>query len=136
MKKVRMRPLLVAFSALAVIVAGVLGISSSAFAEHSAKCGSVTMDENAWAGATANVYVLKYVLDLAACLPGSLLDFVAKSPALAERLKEPVNAFTGGRRTPSTRWSRGCGRRPVGAPLTRGRAPGTPRAGGARGRSS
>ena len=27
------------------------------------KCGTVTMDENAWAGATANVYVLKYVLE-------------------------------------------------------------------------
>ena len=26
-------------------------------------CGTVTMDENAWAGATANVYVLKYVLE-------------------------------------------------------------------------
>ena len=29
----------------------------------SAGCGTVTMDENAWAGATANVYVLKYVLE-------------------------------------------------------------------------
>ena len=28
-----------------------------------AGCGTVTMDENAWAGATANVYVLKYVLE-------------------------------------------------------------------------
>jgi glycine betaine/proline transport system substrate-binding protein len=30
---------------------------------RSAKCGKVTMDENAWAGATANVYVVKYVLE-------------------------------------------------------------------------
>ena len=30
---------------------------------ESASCGTVTMDENAWAGATANVYVLKYVLE-------------------------------------------------------------------------
>ncbi len=36
---------------------------------------------------------LRYALDLAAFLPGSMLDFVAKSPALAEKLKEPVNAF-------------------------------------------
>ena len=39
-------------------------VSASAFAGSSAKsCGTVTMDENAWAGATANVYVLKYVLE-------------------------------------------------------------------------
>jgi glycine betaine/proline transport system substrate-binding protein len=40
-----------------------LGISASALANRSAKCGSLTLDENAWAGATANVYVLKYVLE-------------------------------------------------------------------------
>jgi glycine betaine/proline transport system substrate-binding protein len=32
-------------------------------AGRQAKCGSLTMDENAWAGATANVYVVKYVLE-------------------------------------------------------------------------
>jgi glycine betaine/proline transport system substrate-binding protein len=49
---------------LASLVAGLaaLGIAGGAGA-RSAKCGSLTMDENAWAGATANVYVLKYVLE-------------------------------------------------------------------------
>jgi glycine betaine/proline transport system substrate-binding protein len=49
---------------LASVVAGLaaLGIAGGAGA-RSAKCGSLTMDENAWAGATANVYVLKYVLE-------------------------------------------------------------------------
>jgi NTE family protein len=37
---------------------------------------------------------LRYVLDLAAFLPGSLIDLVAKSPALAERLKAPLHAYT------------------------------------------
>jgi glycine betaine/proline transport system substrate-binding protein len=50
--------------ALTCLIAGVtaLGVSGGATA-RSAKCGSLTMDENAWAGATANVYVLKYVLE-------------------------------------------------------------------------
>ena len=51
-------------AAIAVALVGALGVSASAFARGSAaKCGSLTMDENAWAGATANVYVLKYVLE-------------------------------------------------------------------------
>jgi glycine betaine/proline transport system substrate-binding protein len=51
-------------AALAVGVVAVLGVSSSAVAgAGAAKCGSMTFDENAWAGATANVYVLKYVLE-------------------------------------------------------------------------
>ena len=49
---------------VAALAVGVLGVSSSAVAGGSAaKCGSMTFDENAWAGATANVYVLKYVLE-------------------------------------------------------------------------
>ena len=36
---------------------------SRATVRGSAKCGSLTLDENAWAGATANVYVVKYVLE-------------------------------------------------------------------------
>ena len=51
-------------AALALVVVAALGVSASAFGRSdAAKCGSVTMDENAWAGATANVYVLKYVLE-------------------------------------------------------------------------
>ncbi len=62
MDNVGKRRLLVGLSAL-VIVAGVLGVSASAFGGRTAKCGSLTLDENAWAGATANVYALKYVLE-------------------------------------------------------------------------
>jgi glycine betaine/proline transport system substrate-binding protein len=49
---------------LASLVTGLaaLGIAGGATAKG-AKCGSLTMDENAWAGATANVYVVKYVLE-------------------------------------------------------------------------
>jgi glycine betaine/proline transport system substrate-binding protein len=49
---------------VASLVAGLaaLGIVGGAGA-RGAKCGSLTLDENAWAGATANVYVVKYVLE-------------------------------------------------------------------------
>jgi len=52
-------------AAIALVLVGALGASASALggASATAKCGSLTMDENAWAGATANVYVLKYVLE-------------------------------------------------------------------------
>ena len=63
MDKVGTRRLVAALAALAVVAAGVLGVAASASADRTAKCGSVTLDENAWAGATANVYVLKYVLE-------------------------------------------------------------------------
>jgi glycine betaine/proline transport system substrate-binding protein len=63
MEKIRTRRALVGLSALVIVAAGVLGLTASAFADRGAKCGDVTMDENAWAGATANVYVLKYVLE-------------------------------------------------------------------------
>ncbi len=63
MNSVGTRRVHVALLTLVIAVAGVLGISASALADRSATCGSLTMDENAWAGATANVYVLKYVLE-------------------------------------------------------------------------
>src|SRR4029453_8376830 len=59
----RARPLRLALGALALVVVGALGVSASAFGGSRASCGSLTMDENAWAGATANLYVLKYVLE-------------------------------------------------------------------------
>ncbi len=60
---VRKRSLRWIVAALAIAVVSAFGISASALAGGSATCGSLTMDENAWAGATANVYVLKYVLE-------------------------------------------------------------------------
>jgi glycine betaine/proline transport system substrate-binding protein len=50
-------------AALVVAVVGSLGLSASALGGGSASCGSLTLDENAWAGATANVYAVKNVLE-------------------------------------------------------------------------
>ena len=64
MSKSGTRPVRLALLALALVVVGALGVSASAFGRSNAKsCGTVTLDENAWAGATANVYVVKYVLE-------------------------------------------------------------------------
>ena len=48
----------VAVAAFAVFAASALGSGSKATA-----CGNVTLNENAWAGSSANVYVVKYVLE-------------------------------------------------------------------------
>ena len=53
---------LVLVAVLVAAAVATLGVSGGASA-RGAKCGKVTMDENAWAGATANVYVVKYVLE-------------------------------------------------------------------------
>ena len=61
---VRRRSLRWVLAALAVAVVGLLGVSASALGgSAAADCGSLTIDENAWAGATANVYVVKHVLE-------------------------------------------------------------------------
>jgi glycine betaine/proline transport system substrate-binding protein len=49
---------LVSVTALAVFAAGALGGGA-----RSTACGTVTLNENAWAGSTSNVYVAKYVLE-------------------------------------------------------------------------
>jgi glycine betaine/proline transport system substrate-binding protein len=48
---------------LVTAAAAALAISASATAGGAQKCDTITIDENAWAGATANVYVVKYVLE-------------------------------------------------------------------------
>ena len=48
----------VAIAALAVFAANALGGGA-----RSAACGTVNINESAWAGSTANVYVVKYVLE-------------------------------------------------------------------------
>jgi hypothetical protein len=46
----RTRPVRLALGALALVVVGALGVSASAFGRSDAKsCGTVTIDENAWA---------------------------------------------------------------------------------------
>jgi glycine betaine/proline transport system substrate-binding protein len=49
--------------ALAVGLVAVLAAAGAAFGGPSQKCDTVTLNENSWVGATANVYVVKYVLE-------------------------------------------------------------------------
>jgi glycine betaine/proline transport system substrate-binding protein len=60
-KKVSAR-LLVLLGATVVAVIGLVA-SGSALGEASQSCGTVTLNEQAWAGSTANTYVTKYVLE-------------------------------------------------------------------------
>src|SRR3989441_9088632 len=48
-------------AALAVAVG--FTVATTASAGRTAKCGTVTLNEQAWAGSTANTYVAKYVLE-------------------------------------------------------------------------
>jgi glycine betaine/proline transport system substrate-binding protein len=48
--------------ALLIAVIG-LTLSGSAFGSAAQSCGTVTLNEQAWAGSTANTYVAKYVLE-------------------------------------------------------------------------
>ena len=50
----------IALVALAVVASAVAAGSSSA---RATACGDVTLNQNAWAGSTSNVYVVKYVLE-------------------------------------------------------------------------
>lgn len=49
-----------AIVALAALVAAASALAGGA---RSTACGTVTLNENAWAGSTSNVYVVKYVLE-------------------------------------------------------------------------
>jgi glycine betaine/proline transport system substrate-binding protein len=46
-----------------IAAAATLALGGSALAGSSASCGTVTINEQAWAGSTANTYVAKYVLE-------------------------------------------------------------------------
>jgi glycine betaine/proline transport system substrate-binding protein len=50
----------IALVALAVVASAVAAGSSSS---RATACGNITLNENAWAGSTSNVYVVKYVLE-------------------------------------------------------------------------
>src|SRR5206468_7374621 len=50
-------------SALALAVLGALSAAGMATARSARSCGTVTLNEQAWAGSTANTYVAKYVLE-------------------------------------------------------------------------
>jgi glycine betaine/proline transport system substrate-binding protein len=47
----------------AVAAVGVLAVAGTATAHTKASCGTVTLNEQAWTGSTANTYVAKYVLE-------------------------------------------------------------------------
>ncbi len=48
---------------VALVAATALAASGSAFGGGSPSCGTVTINEQSWAGSTANTYVAKYVLE-------------------------------------------------------------------------
>jgi glycine betaine/proline transport system substrate-binding protein len=54
-----------ALAGLALVVVAALAVSASAFGGSSRQtaCGNVVLNENSWVGSTANIYVLKYVLE-------------------------------------------------------------------------
>jgi glycine betaine/proline transport system substrate-binding protein len=54
-------------AALALAVLTALGVVGSATARNAAGCGTVTLNEQAWAGSTANTYVAKNVLQKIGC---------------------------------------------------------------------
>ncbi|MFN8224080.1 MAG: glycine betaine ABC transporter substrate-binding protein [Gaiellales bacterium] len=54
---------LVAGSAAALVAALALGTTAFAGSSRQAACGDVVLNENSWVGSTANIYVLKYVLE-------------------------------------------------------------------------
>jgi glycine betaine/proline transport system substrate-binding protein len=48
---------------LALVVVAALAVSGSAFGGAAQSCGTVVINEQSWAGSTANTYVAKYVLE-------------------------------------------------------------------------
>src|SRR6266581_6138101 len=54
-------------AALVLAVVAALGVVGSATARSGAGCGTVTLNEQAWAGSTANTYVAKNVLEKIGC---------------------------------------------------------------------
>jgi glycine betaine/proline transport system substrate-binding protein len=62
-KRITVRSSAWLLGSLALAGAAALAIGGSAFAGGKASCGTVTLNEQAWAGSTANTYVAKYVLE-------------------------------------------------------------------------
>ena len=53
----------VGLTALALVAVTALAVSGSAFGGGAQSCGTVIINEQSWAGSTANTYVAKYVLE-------------------------------------------------------------------------
>jgi len=62
-KRLRTRPVGIAAMLVGVAAVVVLAVAGTATARTGASCGTVTLNEQAWAGSTANTYVAKYVLE-------------------------------------------------------------------------
>ncbi|HEX2345612.1 MAG TPA: glycine betaine ABC transporter substrate-binding protein [Gaiellaceae bacterium] len=60
-KRVRARFTLLLGASLAAVIG--LVVSGGALGSSAQSCGTVTLNEQAWAGSTANTYVVKYVLE-------------------------------------------------------------------------
>jgi glycine betaine/proline transport system substrate-binding protein len=61
--RLRGRPVRLAAAVAALVLVAGLAIAGTATARTSAGCGTVTLNEQAWSGSTANTYVAKYVLE-------------------------------------------------------------------------
>ncbi len=57
------KPLIVLAAAVVVVGAAIAGFVSTHAARSASSCGTVTLNEQAWTGSTANTYVAKYVLE-------------------------------------------------------------------------
>src|ERR671935_230790 len=66
-KRLRTRPGAMAAALVGVAAVVVLAIAGTATARTGAGCGTVTLNEQAWAGSTANTYVAKNVLEKIGC---------------------------------------------------------------------
>ena len=61
--RLRAHPVRVAAMAAAVATVVAFAVAGTATARSGASCGTVTLNQQAWAGSTANTYVAKYVLE-------------------------------------------------------------------------
>jgi glycine betaine/proline transport system substrate-binding protein len=61
--RLRARPVRRAAVVIVLAAVALLAVGSTATAKTKASCGTVTLNEQAWTGSTANTYVAKYVLE-------------------------------------------------------------------------
>jgi glycine betaine/proline transport system substrate-binding protein len=61
--RLRAHPARMAMVATAVVAVAAFAVVSTATARSTGSCGTVTLNEQAWSGSTANTYVAKYVLE-------------------------------------------------------------------------
>lgn len=62
-KRLQTRPPRLALAAAGLLAVAAVAVAGTAAARTGAGCGTVTLNEQAWSGSTANTYVAKYVLE-------------------------------------------------------------------------